>query len=140
MATPADVLTQIAAQVEALTGATRLADDYTIEFSDVARGSTVYQLQGFPNGAAGIDSNQKITVMSVSIALTHVLGVGASERGFTEGSMQTWLATIADRTWWEGAAAIQTVLGDLDDFQTSVSREADAITASVTAQVAVSPT
>jgi len=98
VATPAQLLAEMAAAVETLTGAARQASDYRDDLEALADGATVYQLRGGPSGEDSGRSDGPRTVLAVELLVKHRLA--GAERAYTEGDMQTYVAALIAPAFW----------------------------------------
>jgi len=134
MATPADLLAQIAAAVEAqVSGAVRLASDYRDDLEPIPAGATRYQVRGGPSGRDS-DSNETRTVESVEVSLHHALS--GAERVYTEGAMQSDVAALIALSFWRGLAAVAEVI---EPPGYEVEREALVVSVTVSVEVSITP-
>jgi len=133
VATPVDLLSDVAVAFEALTGATRLASDLRDDLEPIPSGATRYQLRASSSGSAS-DSNVTRTLVSLELLLHHRLA--GAERAWTEGSLQSHLETITRAAWWR---ALASVYGVDPDVEIELSREGAVVTASFSITVEIKP-
>lgn len=136
MATPANLLSEIATAVEAqISGIVRLGSDYRDDLEGFAAGATRYQLRGGPAGKA-FEANVSPTVEGIELLVHHHLADPDDERAYTEGAMQTNLeALIAPSFWRDLASANEVIVAP--DYE--VERVLNVLTVAITVQVSINP-
>ena len=134
MATPAQLLTAIATEIETITSATRLTSDYRDDLEFIAVGATRYQLKGGPSGVDA-DSNTSRARMVVEINLIHRLANPDAERTYTEGDFQTHLKALTLPATWRALAEVFSLI-TLPFYE--VERKRNAFEATITMEVALS--
>ena len=136
MATPAQLLSQIAAGVESqISGISRLASDYRDDLEVIAAGADRYQLRGGPTGKLH-DSNESRTVEHVELFILHRLGAAETERAYTEDELQTNIEAFIAPTFWRGFAACYELESDIEY---GVERVGSVLTVSLTVDLSITP-
>ena len=136
MATPADLLGQIATAVESqVSGISRLASDYRSDLEPIAAGGDRYQLRGGPIGKVS-DSNETRTVEHVELIVIHRLGTSETERQYSEDELQTNVAAFIAPTFWRGLAACY---GLESEIEYAVERVGSVISVSLAVDLSVTP-
>jgi len=108
--TPAQLLADAAAAIATATGGTRLGSDYRDDLEKVPAGSTRFALRGGPSAIDASDSNVEYVVEALELVVRHRLATPTNERAYTEGAMQSWLATVIDADFWRGLASAHEVV------------------------------
>lgn len=109
MATPAEVIAAVAAKVEALTGATRLASDLRNDFEQIALGASRYQLVGIVGGFVPSSATPRVQV-AMRLTVARRLGAGEAERTYTMGAMLTNLSQLLTPDWWRTVTGVHDVV------------------------------
>lgn len=136
MATPAQLLSDVAAAVEAqVSGIVRLGSDYRDDLEAIPAGATRYQLRGGP-AAQDFDSNATRIVEAIELLVSHHLADPDDERAYTEAAMQTNVAALIALSFWKGLASAFEVLSRPEY---AVEREINVVTVTITTQVSIVP-
>lgn len=130
MATPAQALTAIAAKVVTDLSATRLASDHRDDLQRLTAGTLYYQLRGFPVGKAPRSGGH----LDMAVEIILAFRLNSTERAYTEGALQTHIATLVDRSWWSDISEVSNV-GDTGTVE--VTREQNVVVASLGTRIEV---
>ncbi len=136
MPTPADLLADAATAIASATGGTRLGSDYRDDLEKVAAGATRFALRGGPSAIDAGDANVSYVVETIELIVRHRLTDPTDERAYTEGAMQTWLASVIDPDFWRALASAHEVLA-LPSYE--VAREGALVVVTVRTDVSVIP-
>jgi hypothetical protein len=119
--TPAAVIAELATAIETATSAVRLDSDYIEQGPVVLPGDLRYQLQALAASEA-LDSNYRYPLISCVLRVHRRLLTTETERSYTEGAMQTHVASLLDQSLWQTAGVREvTRLPELE-FPTDVTR------------------
>jgi len=134
--TPAQLLSDAAAAIVTATGGTPLGSDYRDDLEKIPAGATRFALRGGPSAVDAGDSNVEYVVEAVELIVRHRLASPTAERAYTEGAMQTWLASVIDADFWRGLASAHEVL-TVPSYE--VAREGALVVVTVRTDVSVRP-
>ncbi len=113
MATISDLRADLVAAIALFPGGpTRLSSDLRRDAERVPSGATRFALSAFVAGEAAVSSNTTRHVVAVRIGILHSLTSAASERAFTEGALDTMLASLAQADWWRALASVYGLVED----------------------------
>jgi hypothetical protein len=105
---PAAALASIATALGTLTSASRLLSDYRSDLQTITSGGIAYQLRGLTGGKA-INSAEEKAVLAVRVDVHRRLTTAETERSYTEGVMQTHLASLLSPAWWKAIGGVHHV-------------------------------
>jgi hypothetical protein len=136
MATPAQLLAQIATAVEAqISGIVRLGSDYRDDLEAIPAGGNRYQLRGGP-ARREPDTNADYTIEAVELTILHRLADRTDERAYTEGNMQSDIDALIDFAFWRDLAATHE-LNAAPSYE--VSRVGSVIVTTLALEIAITP-
>ena len=149
MATPAQVLANIASAVATLTSGTRLGSDLSENVERIPAGGLRFALKSVVS-APKIRSNDSASSARVTLALEvsvyYRLGAAEAERTYTEGNRLTHMTALLNPLWWEAISGVAGIAEPLDQARPNVAlsdftREGDGevITYRITVAVIVAP-
>jgi len=101
-AVPGTVLGLIATAVASLTGGTRLGSDYSKGLQLLSASTLYFRLRGVA-AVTVPESNAWKVILPIVLNVLYHMPVGYSERTYTEGNMQTHVATLLTTTFWKVA-------------------------------------
>jgi hypothetical protein len=136
MPTPAQLLADAAAAIASTTGATRLSSDYRDDLERIPAGALRFALRGGPRAIDAADANVSYVVEQLELELKHQLASPANERAYTEGALQTHLATLIAPSFWFGLASAYEVV---EDPTYAITREGALIIATIRTAVSIRP-
>ena len=136
MPTPAQLLADAATAIASATGGTRLGSDYRDDLEKLPAGTIRFALRGGPSAVDASDSNVEYLVEALELIVRHRLASPTAERAYTEGAMQTWLATVIDPDFWRGLASAYEVV-TAPSYE--VAREGALVVVTVRTDVSVRP-
>ncbi len=142
MATPAQAKAAIATKLEAAMSAesaARLASDFDTTREAIPASQVRYQLQAWVGGdTTEEDSNEIFTPsMPVKLIVHYHLGAVEAEQTYTDGRMQTVLATILDPDWWTDISSIRRIDAQPEAALDDIARVGDVVSFTVTVIVTV---
>ena len=137
MATVVDLLSDLAIAVPALLpgNALRYASDYRFDLEKIQSGVTRYQIRG---ASAGVKFDSNFTYPNARAQVLVHYALPGAERTYTEGVMQSQLASLISLAWWRALASVHDM--SLEDApQVEIERVGKVITYTVTAIVTLDP-
>ena len=137
MATPAELLTQLATAIETQTSATRMSSDYRDDLEGITSGAAKYQLVGTPSQKdPTTDANVVYQRMEILFRVHHKLN--GAERSYTEGDLLDDLAAMVDPDFYRALAACYDQPEDAE-FSYEVDRTGAVVSFEVSTSVLVEP-
>ena len=140
MATLADFITELEADVDAIAGGTRsrMSQDYGEALSEfTALGTTKYQIRATHLNYVNEDSNAPKVVIECELFLHHALASISDEQAYQSGQMATDQLVLLERAWWESMASVFALVADFPVTNEKPERTGKRITYSVGVQLAL---
>lgn len=137
MASVADLRANLLAAIAIFPGPpTRLASDLRLDIEHISAGATRFALSVFLAGESSKSSNETRQVALVQLSFLHRLASGTNERAYTEGALDTMLASLTSATWWRALASVYALVdGALPEIE--IERVGNAVRVGLIVQLAL---